>query len=44
MEIIKSFIVKKIHADDNILDMTTKASGFGVAPQKRRREEKNCWV
>jgi hypothetical protein len=31
---IKSFVVKKIHANDNVLDMTTKASGLGRALSK----------
>jgi len=41
---IKSFVVKKIHANDNVLDMTIKASGLGLALQIRRHEGKNCWV
>jgi hypothetical protein len=39
---IKIFVVKKIHADNNVLNMTTKVSELSVAPQIRRQERKNC--
>jgi hypothetical protein len=39
---IKFFVVKKIHAGNNVLNMTTKISRLSVAPQIRIQERKNC--